>query len=155
MLITVDRFLSTDEATLSRISVDGVFCCYGLEDQPQAVKVPDETRIPAGDYKVGLRRVGSFHIKYSADARFKDFHKGMLHVLAVPGFENILIHVGNDDDDTSGCLLVGMEADLKRMRVLRSADAYKKLYLKVIDAARADELIIKLIDNDVPEREKP
>ena len=31
----------------------------------------------------------------------------MLHVLDVPGFEYILIHCGNTDEHTAGCLLVG------------------------------------------------
>ena len=34
-------------------------------------------------------------------------HKGMLWVRDVPGFEYILIHTGNTDEHTSGCLIVG------------------------------------------------
>ena len=32
---------------------------------------------------------------------------GMLHVLDVPNFKYILIHCGNTDEDTAGCLLLG------------------------------------------------
>ena len=31
----------------------------------------------------------------------------MLHITNVPNFEYILIHCGNTDEHTSGCLLVG------------------------------------------------
>ena len=48
MKITVRRFAHNDEATLSRVYLDDEEFCFGLEDQPQEVKVQDETRIPAG-----------------------------------------------------------------------------------------------------------
>ena len=37
-------------------------------------------------------------------------HQGMLHLQKVPGFEFILIHVGNADENTAGYLLVGTGA---------------------------------------------
>ena len=80
------------------------FLCYTLEDEYRKDKVKGETRIPAGTYDIILRKVGSFHTKYSE--KFKDMHKGMLWVKDVPNFEYILIHIGNTDEDTSGCLLV-------------------------------------------------
>lgn len=148
MIITVDRYLSTNEATLSRISVDGNFECYGLEDEYRAVKVPGETRIPAGSYRVTLRTEGGFHARYANDRRFRDIHIGMLWVRDVPGFEYILIHVGNFETDTAGCLLVGDTRDEVRMAIYRSAEAYRRLYVKVRTAAERGQLFINYQDND-------
>ena len=65
-------------------------------------------------------------------------HRGMLHIQAVPGFEWILIHQGNFDTNTSGCLLLGnSQQDLDvsdKGFVGASANAYKKMYPKVRDA---------------------
>ena len=78
------------------------FLCYTLEDESREEKVYGETCIPEGEYCIGL---GGFHSKYSH--RFSDIHVGMLHVLDVPNFKYILIHCGNTDEDTAGCLLLG------------------------------------------------
>ena len=59
-----------------------------------AVKVQNETAIPYGRYEVIL----DFSNR---------FQKIMPHILNVPGFEGIRIHVGNSDIDTDGCLLLG------------------------------------------------
>jgi hypothetical protein len=74
----------------------------------------------------------------------------MLHVQNVPGFEFILIHVGNTDDDTAGCLLVGEHAIATEgeMRVNMSRSAYLKLYPLVVDAAEQGDLHITYQDND-------
>jgi uncharacterized protein DUF5675 len=149
MLITVDRYLSNRDATLSRIFVDGDFLCYGLEDGYRKKKVYGETRIPAGEYEITLRTEGGAHKRYSEDARFeKKFHKGMLWVRAVPGFEYILIEIGNFVSNTLGCLLVGERRDEIGFQVLRSSAAYKKLYAKVVKAAQRGDLSIHYIDND-------
>jgi hypothetical protein len=145
----VRRFLSNRDATLSDVSIDGAFECYGLEDERRDVKVAGETRIPPGMYRVGVRTEGRFHTRYSA--RFARFHAGMLHVLDVPGFEFILIHVGNTDDDTAGCLLTGQSCAASAagsLTVGASVPAYKALYAKAIAAALAGELTIHYIDED-------
>jgi hypothetical protein len=147
MLLTVNRFTSDQDATLSTVSIDGVFECFGLEDEYRIDKVPGETRIPSGFYSVRLRTVGGFHVNYSA--RFPDIHQGMLQVMDVPGFEFILIHVGNTDEDTAGCLLVGCNANTSQsLSVGSSVKAYKRLYRRVIEAAKADQLTIQYWDND-------
>ena len=62
----------------------------------------------------------------------------MLHIQDVPGFEWILVHQGNTDLHTSGCLILGdTQQDLdksKRGFIGNSKDAYKKMYPKVRDA---------------------
>ena len=108
MGITVDRFVSDDDTTVRRVHVDGRFVCFGLEDEFRETKIASETRIPAGTYDVRLRTEGGHHNKYST--RFNEIHKGMLHIQDVPNFTFILIHCGNTDEDTDGCLLVGSQA---------------------------------------------
>lgn len=73
----------------------------------------------------------------------------MLHVQDVPGFEYILIHIGNTDKDTAGCLLVGKNATSSAaLTVPASTPAYVDLYKKVVEAAEKEELFINYIDND-------
>ncbi len=147
MHIVVDRFTSDNDATLSMVTIDGKFECFSTEDEYREEKIAGETRIPAGVYDIGVRTVGGFHSRYSN--KFPEFHQGMLQVLDVPDFEYILIHIGNTDDDTAGCLVVGQNAytggELKNGS---STYAYINLYQKVIAAALAGTLTIEYIDND-------
>lgn len=148
MLITVERFTSNDDATLSLVKVDGEFVCFGLEDEYREQKVAGETRIPAGEYHVTLRKEGGFHGRYSR--KFPDFHKGMLWIRDVPNFEWILIHVGNTDEHTAGCLLVGTGAMAAPgdYTVQASVAAYKRFYSRVVEAAERDDLRIAYVDLD-------
>lgn len=147
MNILVNRDVSNKDATVSVVSIDGVNECYAVEDECRAVKVMHETRIPAGTYKVGLLTVGGFHAKYSQ--RFAAIHKGMLHVQDVPGFTGILIHCGNTDDDTSGCLCLGSSRTTGgELRVNDSRTAYRNFYSKVVGAAKSGKLTIAYVDND-------
>ena len=108
MKLEVLRFSSGKDSTsgiLFDVTKGREFLCYTLEDEKREEKKMGETRIPAGTYDLSLRMVGGFHKKYSK--RFGDSHRGMLHITNVPGFEYILIHCGNTDEHTAGCLLVG------------------------------------------------
>lgn len=150
MKIILERFISDTDTTLSLISVDYKFICFGLEDEYREVKVPSETRIPAGIYPIKLRTIGGFDARYKR--KFPDFHRGMLHLQDVPGFDYILIHVGNTDANTAGCILTGMGATAMQddMSIQSSVKAYKALYAAVVDAAAANDLVIEIIDNDTP-----
>lgn len=147
MRINVTRIKSTNDATLSTIDIDGEFQCFGLEDEYRENKVPAETRIPAGIYFVELRKEGGFHTRYKA--KF-DFHEGMLQVMDVPNFEYILIHIGNTDEDTAGCLLVGVGARSgDDLTIQSSTTAYREFYPKVLAAIEAGETVtIRYIDGD-------
>ena len=133
MKLQVVRTQFGTDATNGLLFIDGIFECYTLEDQYQAVKVMHETCIPEGTYDIEFRKTGGFHAKYSE--RYKNAHYGMLHVQDVPHFTYILIHTGNTDEHTSGCLIVGeTQQDLEVSKdgfIGSSTLAYKKMYAKV------------------------
>jgi len=121
------------DATNGLLFIDGLFECYTLEDQYQEVKVMHETCIPEGTYDVKFRTVGGFHERYKK--RYGNSHYGMLHLQNVPGFTYILIHAGNTDEHTSGCLIVGetqQDLDVSEDGFIGSSGkAYVKLYDKI------------------------
>jgi hypothetical protein len=108
------------------------FLCYTLEDEYRALKKPGETRVPVGTYAIKLRTEGGMHEEYS---RKFDFHIGMLWLQNVPQFEYVYIHIGNDDDDTEGCLLVGDQQNNNIIKkdgwVGRSTQAYSRIYQRI------------------------
>ena len=128
------------------------FLCYTLEDEQRDVKVWGETRIPAGIYKLGLRTEGGFHNRYLS--RYgADFHKGMIWVLDVPGFEWILWHSGNTDENTAGCLLLGNSQESNLVKkdgfIGASRDAYKLVYPRVLAAIESGlNVEVEYIDYD-------
>ena len=140
MELSVLRYSHGKESTLGLFLTDGVFSSYTLEDAFHVVKIPGETRIPNGRYKVVLRKEGGHHQRYSQ--KFPDIHKGMLHIIGVPNYTFILIHIGNDDDDTEGCLLVG-DSSMTNVnaagRIQNSTVAYKRIYPPIADAIEAGE----------------
>ena len=143
MKLDVIRTQFGQDATNGLLFVNGVFECYTLEDQYQAVKVMHETCIPEGEYEIKFRKVGGFHAKYTK--RYGSMHHGMLWLQDVPGFEYILIHTGNTDSHTSGCLLIGAtQQDLDKGIagfVGGSGEAYKKLYPKIASKLLAGEKV--------------
>jgi hypothetical protein len=62
------------------------FLCYTLEDEARVLKVRGETRIPAGTYKIELRKEGGFHERYTK--KYPGIHRGMLHITDVPGLRS-------------------------------------------------------------------
>ena len=135
ILLEVYRYSSQSDSTLGILSditstKKKDFLAYTIEDEKRDVKVMHETRIPAETYRVGLRTVGGFHNRY-LEKYGPDFHKGMLWIRNVPNFEYVLLHCGNTDDHTSGCLLVGDTSTQnisKEGFIGSSNDAYKRIY---------------------------
>lgn len=137
------RYSSAKRDTLSLFLIDCEFMCYVLEDEHRNEKVFGETRIPAGVYEVKFRKEGGFHNRYTAKYG-ETFHKGMLELQDVPNFKYVLIHIGNDEDDTAGCLLVGNTANNNQVKngfVGSSTQAYKSIYPRIAKALEEGEQV--------------
>ena len=132
MILILDRKYKLPTYTIGKLYIDGEYFCDTLEDKDRGltdsmtvgeiskIKIKKETAIPTGTYKVT--------ITYSN--RFK---KNMPLINNVKGFEGIRIHSGNTNQDTEGCLLVGM--NLERGKVLKSQETFRKLY-KMLSGAK-------------------
>lgn len=137
MKLHLQRLPSTSESTTGKLSVDGQFECYTLEDivRPAgAAKVYSKTAIPAGTYSIA--------ITYS-----NRFRRLMPLLNNVPGFAGIRIHSGNTAADTEGCLLVGTGTATNM--VTNSRAAYAVLYDKLKTALDAGEPVFITI-TDAP-----
>lgn len=151
MRVDLIRYNSTDDYTDGMIFIDGKFKCYTMEDEKRTKKVWGETRIENGLYDIELRTEGRFHNNYKK--KF-DFHIGMLCITNAPDyklitknmeFQYILIHIGNDDDDTAGCVLVGTQANSNKNVISHSTVAYKRIYPIIAEAlARGEKVKINV-----------
>ena len=155
MKLKVLRFSSQEDSTSGLLFLEGnlglQFLCYTLEDEARALKIRGETRVPAGTYKLELRTEGGFHNKYKK--KYGGFHRGMLHVTNVPNFEYILIHTGNTDEHSAGCLLVGDSQEnnniIKDGFIGKSTNAYKRIYTNISKAIINNQNVtIEYIDYD-------
>lgn len=141
MKLTLLRYNHDAESTQGLLALAGAFECHTLEDQRQAVKVAGETRIPEGTYEVRFREaVTPLTERYRKKFAWFDKH---LHVIDVPGFEWICIHIGNKDTHTDGCLLVADTAvndpNDYNARQAQSTQAFERLYKKISRALKDGE----------------
>ena len=133
MNLTLTRDQIDDDVTIGRLSVDGAFECFSLEDTVRPddePKVYGETAIPYGAYAVDI----------TMSPRFK---RPLPLLLNVAGFGGVRIHPGNDAGDTEGCILVGQVREQKRIG--RSQLAFGALFAKLEAAKRRGERITLVI----------
>lgn len=131
-VLRLERITSNSDETLGALYLNGKFRCFTLEDEHRTKKVYAETRIPEGTYDINLRNAGGMNVKYKKT--FPGLHRGMLHLQRVPNFEWIYIHVGNSEDQTAGCILVGQYPRLisDHWTILNSRKAYADLYEEIV-----------------------
>lgn len=142
MNIELKRYSANNESTLGLLFINGKFQCYTLEDEYREVKVMHETRIPEGSYNIVLAKWGNHHERYKL--KFPEIHKGMLLLENVPNFTGILIHMGNTDDHTSGCILLGNTANNNQQAdgfIGESERAYRNVYPLIANAIESGEQV--------------
>ena len=141
MKLTLKRIAKRDTYTIGNLYIDGKFFCNTIEDKDRGldqsmtdeeilkIKVPNETAIPTGTYKITLNVVSP---KYSQRSFYqKNANKGRVpRLLDVKGFAGVLIHCGNLASDSSGCILVGLNT--KVGMVTDSKNTFIKLYKELL-----------------------
>lgn len=120
MKLTIKRTITRNNYTLGELYIDGQFFCSTLEDkdrgltqsmsveQIKSMKVPGETAIPKGTYKVTLDIVSP---KFSKYPFYMEVCEGKLpRLIDVKGYEGVLIHVADGikrDALLQGCIGIG------------------------------------------------
>lgn len=116
MIATLTRAFQNDNVTLGMLQIDGVnhIPFYTLEN-PWVDNKPWVSCIPEGAYAVRPHN----------GKKFRD----VWIVEAVEGRSGILIHEGNTEEDTTGCILVGRTAGTLNGQpaVLESRNAIQNL----------------------------
>lgn len=151
MEILVERKWKKPNYTIGVMSIDGKRFCETLEDvdrnlnssmtveQIKAIKKPNETAIPTGTYKITL---DTFSPRFGNKSFYKKVCGGKLpRILNIKGFDGVLIHCGNTNLDTSGCILVGRNLEVGK--VLKSQETFERLYR--ILKGNKDNLTIKIL----------
>ena len=151
MKLKLKRYSDDGDSTLGLFYIDGKFSCYTLEDERRDVKVPGETRIPSGTYKVVYQENRTpMTIRYKNKYTFFTKH---LMLVGVKGFSSIYIHSGNTDKHTDGCILLADSCISNVTRegfVGNSRDAYKRNYGIITQALDNNEdIFLKVEDEDV------
>ncbi len=144
------RFSSQKDSTLGVLGrymspTDFQFLCFVIEDEARAVKLAGETRIPAGRYELILRKWGKWYEKFKAK-----FPEGVFELKMVPNFTDVLIHTGNTDDDSEGCLIVGNIATQNitgQGAVAESVLAYERIYpVLLAEMKKSGKIYINIFD---------
>lgn len=138
MELLLKRIARRDTYTIGHLYIDGRYFCDTIEDkdrglrqdmQPSVIRATKRkgvTAIPTGRYRVTLdvRSQKFSQKKYKKNYGFCDGY--LPRLINVPGFEGVLIHIGNTARDTEGCLLVGKNTRVGK--VLESRVTFVKLY---------------------------
>ena len=141
MELRIERISVQTDYTIGRLLVDGVYFCDTMEPtdrglvgtmtaaEVRAVKRMGLTAIPVGRYRVTLAVKSP---KMSAKVTYRFCDGRLPRLVNVPGYEGILIHIGNFPRDTQGCILVGR--NVERGKLLYSTQMFRRLY-EVLQAA--------------------
>lgn len=150
MKLKLHRTFKGETYTIGKLYVDGEYFCDTIEDKDRGLfqnmpleqikekKIKYQTAIPTGTYKVTLSVQSP---KFSQKEQYNFCNGYLPRLIDVPGFEGVLIHIGNTAEHSGGCILVG-ENKVKG-KVINSTATFKKLY-EVLKSA-TDEITIDIV----------
>ncbi|OKY01621.1 DUF5675 family protein, partial [Campylobacter jejuni] len=102
--------------------------CFSLEEDKEGLESGKDLRIPEGNYN--LKRHSPSRFENTLRSITKKDDDTMINVYndEVPSSRAILIHWGNTDKDTQGCILLGLTKDNNNESVGQSRQACKEFY---------------------------
>lgn len=103
-----------------------LFQCFSLEEDKEGLESGKDLRIPAGVYSLKRHSPSRFEKTLREITGKNDSEMINVYNENVPSSRAILIHWGNTDKDTEGCILLGMEKSSES--VSNSRLACKKFY---------------------------
>lgn len=148
MILNLKRRFKGSKYTIGTLTIDGKFKCDTLEDIDRGLsddmqeyiikskKVYGETAIPTGTYVIDMYTVSP---KFKDRSWAKPYGGKLPRLLDVKGFSGVLIHVGNTNKDTLGCILVG-ENKVKG-QIINSTATFNKLMKLLLEAHVKGETI--------------
>lgn len=134
MKLELKRRYKGEKYTIGSLYVDGKYFCDTIEDRDRGLdcsmslheisrkKVYGETAIPTGSYPIDM---GTVSTKFRLREWARPYGGKLPRLLGVPYYSGVLIHVGNTEKDSLGCILVG-ENKVKG-QVVNSAATFKRL----------------------------
>ncbi len=152
MQLILQRFSDNRDCTLGLLLEKrngGIyFHSYTLEDEHRDIKQSKETRIPEGQYEVKPIKLDTpLTLKYRAKYAWFKHH---LEITGVKDFKGVYIHIGNKDEDTDGCVLLGDNADNNRIgygSISNSTQAFARVYKYLTDYIEAgNKVFIEIIN---------
>lgn len=135
--ILVKRRYKGEQYTIGSLYINGKYFCDTLEDTDRglsedmalsdikAKKIYGKTAIPKGTYAVDMNTKSPKYSDYKKYPYVKEFDGMMPRIMNVKGYEGVLIHSGNSDKDTLGCILVGENKE--KGKVLNSRNTWINL----------------------------
>jgi hypothetical protein len=143
-IIKVVRHFKGDTYTIGKMYVNGTYFCDTLEDKDRGltqetpdeeikkIKVYGQTAIPVGVYKATLEMSPKFG-------------RILVYLHDIPGFSGILIHRGNTDADTLGCILIG--ENKVKCKVINSTK-YEEALMELLQAVGGDIQVVIGYEDD-------
>ncbi|EOU4990366.1 DUF5675 family protein [Campylobacter coli] len=104
-----------------------LFECFSLEEDKEGLESGKDLRIPEGNYNLRRHTPSRFENTLRSITKKDDT---MINVYndEVPSSRAILIHWGNTDKDTQGCILLGLTKDNNNESIGQSRQACKEFY---------------------------
>ncbi|ECV6605070.1 hypothetical protein RO514_000448 [Campylobacter coli] len=133
MKITINRRYTGKTCVIGKFKVLDdeekiLFECFSLEEDKEGLESGKDLRIPEGNYN--LKRHSPSRFENTLRSITKKDDDTMINVYNddVPSSRAILIHWGNTDKDTQGCILLGLTKDNNNESVGQSRLACKEFY---------------------------